>query len=77
MKREWLDKLLKNKKLTHQEAADLVPMNRAYLTQIINGSRCPSPNLAQRMGIALDFEWTNFFNQNCGVTPQNKQNKTA
>ncbi|MCC5467661.1 helix-turn-helix domain-containing protein [Pelosinus baikalensis] len=69
MKREWLIRILKNRKLTHQDAANLSKIERSYFTQIVNGTRRPSPEIAQQMGKALKFDWTIFFNQQCGVKP--------
>jgi transcriptional regulator with XRE-family HTH domain len=69
LKRQWLATILEDKKLTHQKAADLSNMERSYFTQILNGIRRPSPEIAQRMGKALNFDWTIFFDKKCGEKP--------
>lgn len=71
MKRQWLEDLLRSKGLTHQNVADAVNVDRAYVTQIINGNRRPSPELAQRLGKHLKFDWTVFFKISCNKTKQN------
>lgn len=71
MRRYWLEKILKKKKLTHQAVAEMVEVDRSYFTQIVGGVRRPSPELAQRIGNVLGFDWTVFFNKLCGEKPQN------
>ena len=73
MKRTWLNEILEKHNFTHQQAADLVPMERSYFTQIINGGRRPSPEVAQKMGKALKFDWTIFFNNKCGEKPHDRK----
>ena len=70
MKNIWLSEILKDKGLTHQEVADGVGIDRAYFTQIVNGYRRPSPNVAQKLGSFLGFNWTIFYNKICGEKPQ-------
>ncbi|MBP2657266.1 MAG: family transcriptional regulator [Firmicutes bacterium] len=70
MKRNWLEEILRKKKLTHQHAANIIGIERSYFTQIVGGKRRPSPDVAQKIGQALGFDWTIFFKQECGVTPQ-------
>lgn len=70
MKRVWLEQLLQRRSLTHQEVADKAKIDRSYFTQIVNGVRRPSPDVAQRIGKVLDFKWTIFFTEECGDKPQ-------
>ncbi|WP_040683190.1 helix-turn-helix domain-containing protein [Thermosinus carboxydivorans] len=77
MKRVWLERVLQNKKMTHQEAANLIGIERSYFTQIVNGRRRPSPEVAQKIGQALGFDWTIFFNCYCGVKPHDNQAATV
>lgn len=74
MKRIWLEEILQKKKLTHQEVADLAQIERSYFTQIVNGTRRPSPDVAQRIAKELNFNWTNFFNIKSGETPLKESN---
>lgn len=76
MKRHWLEKILQDLQITHQEAADKAGIERSYFTQIVNGSRRPSPDVAQKIGTTLGFDWTYFFNRYCGVSPQSEQAAT-
>lgn len=55
-KRLWLEKLLREKSLTHQKVADMSNIDRSYFTQIVNGSRRPSPEVAKRIAVALGFK---------------------
>lgn len=72
MKRVWLESILQQQSLTHQEVADKANIDRAYFTQIVNGVRRPSPEVAQRVGDVLNFDWTIFFTNPCGETRQIK-----
>lgn len=76
MKRVWLEQVLRDKKLTHQEAANSIGIERSYFTQIVNGHRRPSPEIAQKIGQALGFNWTIFFDCDCGVKPHTDQSTT-
>ncbi|MCX7779646.1 MAG: helix-turn-helix transcriptional regulator [Negativicutes bacterium] len=77
MKRVWLEQVLHNKKLTHQKAANSIGIERSYFTQIVNGRRRPSPEIAQKIGQALGFDWTIFFDRDCGVKPHDDQAATV
>jgi len=58
---EELVKIRKERKLTQQEVADLAGMKRSYYGLIENGVRRPSPEVAIRIGAALEFDWTRFY----------------
>lgn len=74
MKRQWLEELLQTQGLTHQRVADMISVDRAYITQIVNGTRRPSPEVAQRFGKALKFDWTIFFKPKCNEMKQKTNN---
>ena len=38
----------------------MVGIDRSYFTQIVNGTRRPSPDVAQKIAKELNFEWTIF-----------------
>lgn len=61
MKRQWLKDLRAKKKLTQQAVAQEAEIARAYYTEIENGVKTPSPSVAQKLSIILDFDWTKFF----------------
>ncbi len=69
-KRAWLEIKRTKKRLTQYQVAQLANIDRAYYTQIENGNRRPSPEVAQRLAAILDFDWTIFFKQKSGVKPQ-------
>jgi transcriptional regulator with XRE-family HTH domain len=56
-----LVEIRKKLKLTQQQVAERAGMNRAYYTMIEAGFRRPSPEVAMRIGKALDFDWTRFY----------------
>ncbi len=65
-RREWLDKLLFDKSLTHLDVADSAGVERAYITQIVNGDRTPSPKVAKKIASFVGCDWTKFFEQERG-----------
>jgi len=63
--RIWLQKLRIAANKTHQEVANEAGIERAYYTMIENGTRSPSPAVAQRIAKVLGFDWTIFFTNEC------------
>ncbi|MBQ9012729.1 MAG: helix-turn-helix transcriptional regulator [Bacilli bacterium] len=61
MKREWLIKLRNKTKLSQLEVAKLCDVTQQMYGQIENGIRRPSPELAQKLGKVLNFDWTKFY----------------
>lgn len=59
--RLWLQELRQAANKTHQVVADEAGIERAYYTMIENGTRSPSPAVAQRIAEVLNFDWTIFF----------------
>lgn len=53
--------LRKEKGITQLEVAELVGIQRAYYTMLEKGRRRPSVDVAKRIGLALDFDWTRFY----------------
>lgn len=51
------------KKLTQEQLAEIVGVDRSTITKIENGGR-PSVKTAQKIAEVLEFDWTAFFN-NC------------
>lgn len=49
--------------LTQQEVADICEMERAYYAMIELGYRKPSVKVAKKIGKALDFDWTEFYEE--------------
>lgn len=63
--RNWLIKLRKNKELTQEYVASRAFIDRAYYTQIENGNRNPSINVAKRIAEILNFSPSFFFTEHC------------
>ncbi len=58
--RLWLQKFRLSANKKHQDVANEAGIERAYYTMIENGTRTPSPAVAQRIAKALNFDWTIF-----------------
>ena len=61
MKREWLIKHREDKKLSQCSVAKLCDITQQMYGAIENGKRRPSPELAQKIGKILNFDWTKFY----------------
>jgi len=48
------------KKLTQEQLAEIVGVNRSTITKIENGGR-PSVKTSQKIAEALEFDWTEFY----------------
>ncbi|MED0983014.1 helix-turn-helix transcriptional regulator [Bacillus paramycoides] len=59
--RDWLKELRCVKGYTHERVAGRCHMSRSYYTQIENGTKTPSVEIAQKIGEILNFNWTLFF----------------
>lgn len=67
--RTALIKARKDKKMTQQEVADAVGINRAFLANIERGEHAPSLEVARKIAIALESDMeTLFFNTNVRKT---------
>ncbi|MBO0960905.1 helix-turn-helix transcriptional regulator [Neobacillus sp. MM2021_6] len=67
MKREWLIKLRKMKKMTQKEISTIAFIDRSYYTLIENGKRTPSIAIAKAIAAALDFDPLLFFHETAEV----------
>ena len=61
--REWLIKKRLDRKLTQQQIADDVEIDRSFYNQIENGVRNPSVETAKKIANCLDFDWAVFFEE--------------
>lgn len=57
--REWLVEIRGNR--THQQISVLTGVSRNYYTEIENGVKTPSVEIAKKLAEALRFNWTLFF----------------
>ena len=53
------------KGFTQAQVAEIAGIARAYYTEIENGVKTPSPNVAQKLAVILGFDWTIFFTKDC------------
>lgn len=61
--RDWLKKHRDERGLTQEETAYLSGISRSYYTQIEQGNKTPTVEVAKSIAKTLKFEWVNFFNQ--------------
>jgi putative transcriptional regulator len=59
--RKWLVEIREERGLTQEEAANKSDIERSYYNMIERGKRRPSVEVAQKIGFALHFDWTYFF----------------
>ncbi len=58
---EWLKEKRKQLNLTQEEVAIAIGIKRASYTNIENGKRNVTPEIAKKIAKILNFEWTIFF----------------
>ncbi|MYL50286.1 helix-turn-helix domain-containing protein [Halobacillus litoralis] len=68
--RKWLIELRKSGKMTQLQVANESGIERAYYTQIENGLRNPSVNVAKKISNTLGFDWAIFFEDECSEKRQ-------
>ena len=51
----------KKKRLTQQQLAELVGVDRTLISKIESGAATPSVTTAKKIAAVLDFNWTRFF----------------
>ncbi len=60
-KRTWLISCRRQRGLSQFEVSKLIDMSQQGYGAIENGKRRPSPDLAQKIGKVLNFDWTKFY----------------
>ncbi|MED1915802.1 helix-turn-helix transcriptional regulator [Bacillus thuringiensis] len=68
-RRNWLIDLRCNKGLTQEKAANLAGVERSTYTKAENGSSI-AVKTAKKIALALDCDWTLFFENKCDETGQ-------
>lgn len=63
MIRIWLKELREKEGLNQQQLAEKVGVSREYISMIESGQRNPSVNLAKKIAIFFNIEWTLFFDK--------------
>jgi putative transcriptional regulator len=62
--KELLVAARKSKHLTHEQVAEQVEISRQYYGMIESGERNPSVQIAKKIGVVLEIDWTLFFEYN-------------
>lgn len=68
-----LRKLRTQSKLTMRQVSEKVGISESMYCLIESGKRRPSPEVAQRIGTVLGFDWTRFYDDQ----PINKEDKAV
>ena len=63
---EAIEKGLEDRKLSRNQAATILAVDRSYITHILNGKKTPSPEMAKRIALLLGFDWRIFYADNTG-----------
>lgn len=63
---EAIEKGLEERKLSKNQAATILAVDRSYITHILNGKKTPSPDMAKRIGLLLGFDWRIFYADDTG-----------
>ncbi len=71
-KRVWLIELRGSR--TQQEVAEMIGISRGAYANIELGEKNPSVNVAKRIATTLEFNWTNFFEDDVVETKQKVAN---
>lgn len=64
---EAIERGLKDRKLSKNQAATILAVDRSYITHIVNGKKTPSPDMAKRIGLLLGFDWRIFYADGAGT----------
>ncbi len=57
---------LVKKGYTKYQVAQILGVDRAYISRIAKGERVPSVDMAKRIGVLLDFDWRIFYENSAG-----------
>lgn len=52
---------LRQKGYTKNQAAQILGVNRSYMTKVAKGDSTPAPDMAKRIGLLLGFDWRVFY----------------
>lgn len=59
-----IEKGLKEKQFSKNQAAQILGVDRSYLTHIVKGDKTPAPEMAKRIALLLGFDWRIFYSNN-------------
>ena len=68
LKREWLVAYRVAKNLSQDDVAKAIGVTQMTISNIENGIRRPSPQVAQALGRIFKFDWTKFYEDTSKVT---------
>lgn len=57
---------LAERKLNKNQAAQILGVDRSYFTYLTSGKKTPSPDMAKRIALLLNFDWKVFYSQSTG-----------
>lgn len=58
---------LKEKGYTKNQVAQILGVDRSYITKIAKGDSTPAPDMAKRIGLLLGIDWHVFFADNAAI----------
>lgn len=64
---EAVENGLAERRLNKNQAAQILGVDRSYFTHIVSGKKTPSPDMAKRIGLLLDFDWRIFYADGTGA----------
>lgn len=64
---EAIEKGLKARGLSKNQAAVILAVDRSYITHIVSGKKTPAPDMAKRIGLLLGFDWRIFYADGAGT----------
>ena len=56
-----IDEGLEKKSYTKYQVAQILGVDKGYITHLYKGDRVPSVDMAKRIGLLLDFDWEIFY----------------
>jgi putative transcriptional regulator len=75
--KELLVAARKSKHLTHEQVAEQVEISRQYYGMIESGERNPSVQIAKKIGVVLEIDWTLFFEYNSNLRLRYKNSNVS
>jgi putative transcriptional regulator len=75
--KELLVAARKSKHLTHEQVAEQVEISRQYYGMIESGERNPSVQIAKKIGVVLEIDWTLFFEHNSNLRLRNRNSNVS
>lgn len=58
---EAIENGLQERRFSKSQAAQILGVDRSYISHLETGRKTPSPDMAKRIGLLLDFDWHIFY----------------